>query len=173
MQKKDLAAQVAEKLSSRVADAVEKVYTDGRGTVVQVKAQKIREVLGALRDDEECPFDFLAHVTAVDWSAWPEGAGSKPADSRFSVIYNLYSIPKRVRLFVEVAVSEGQAVPSATPLYASANWAEREVFDMFGIRFSGHPDLRRILLYDGFEGHPLRKDFPRHGLDPQDHPQEY
>ena len=173
MHNDDLAGRVAERLSSRLPDAVEKVYADGRGTVVLARAQKIRTVLEALRDDADCPFDFLAHVTAVDWSAWPEEAGPRPVESRFTVVYNLYSTKKRTRLFVEAPVDEGQAVPSATSLYASANWAEREVYDMFGIRFNGHPDLRRILLYEGFDGHPLRKDFPRHGLDPQDHPQEH
>ena len=114
----------------------------------------------------------VADETAVDWSNWQQETGLSQPEKRFSIYYNLYSLKERTRIFVETSLGEKQVAPSATPVYASANWAEREIFDMFGIRFSGHPDLRRILLADDFEGHPLLKEFPTQGRDPQDFPQE-
>jgi NADH-quinone oxidoreductase subunit C len=88
-----------------------------------------------------------------------------PAEGRkrFAVLYQLYRFPGRLRVRLVVEVGEGEAVPSLVPLFGSADWAEREIFDMFGIVFSGHPDLRRVYLPDEFEGHPLRKDFPLEG----------
>jgi NADH-quinone oxidoreductase subunit C len=91
----------------------------------------------------------------------PPGPGA-PA-KRFAVLYQLYRFPGGVRVRLAVEVGEAEGLPSVTPLYKSAGWAEREIFDMFGIRFEGHPDLRRIYLPDEFEGHPLRKDFPLRG----------
>jgi NADH-quinone oxidoreductase subunit C len=105
-----------------------------------------------LRDDADLAFDFLTDLTCVDYN------GREP---RFEVIYQLTSLRHRHRLRVKVPVSESSAaVPSVAALWRSANWAEREVYDLFGITFTGHPDLRRILMYPEFEGHPLRKDYP-------------
>jgi NADH-quinone oxidoreductase subunit C len=96
---------------------------------------------------------MLTDLTVVDL------LGEEP---RFEVVYHLYSVAKNQRVRLKVRVSEGEsAVASATSLYPSANWMEREAFDLYGIRFEGHPDLRRILLYEEFEGHPLRKDYPK------------
>ena len=101
---------------------------------------------------------LLPHLTAVS------SLGAAP---RFSVVSHLYSVAPTPRVRVKARVPEAEpAIASAVPLYASANWMEREVFDLYGIRFDGHPDLRRILLYEEFEGHPLRKDYPKERRQP-------
>ena len=97
-------------------------------------------------------FEILLDITAVDYF--------KKKEKRFEVVYHFLSLKEKVRLRIKVPVAEGEKVPSYTPLWKNANWLEREVDDMFGIEFEGHPDLRRILLYPEFEGHPLRKDYP-------------
>jgi len=107
-----------------------------------------------LRDDASCRFSSLVDITAVDH---PERA------QRFDVVYHFLSMYRNQRIRVKVAVREDEMVPSLVDLHPSANWFEREVFDMFGILFSGHPDLRRILTDYGFRGYPLRKDFPTTG----------
>lgn len=164
---------LVERLKSVLGAKISEVYEDGRGVVVRVEVGAVPDVLRALRSDASTPFDLLADVTAVDWSRWSGQAGTtKPPPARFSLYYNLYSISAATRLFVEAALEDGQEAPSATPFYASADWAERTVYDMFGIGFSGHPDLRRIYMPDDFEYFPLRKEFPRRGADPQDFPQE-
>ena len=114
------------------------------------------------RDDAALAFDMLVDVTAVDYLRFP-GREDGP---RFEVVYHLYSVAKNHRLRIKVlADGRDPRVPSVTPLWQSANWMEREVFDLFGISFDGHPDLRRILTWDGFNGYPLRKDFPIEGID--------
>jgi NADH-quinone oxidoreductase subunit C len=126
---------------------------DMRGqAVVTATVDVASDALRTLRDDPELAFDFLADVTAVDY------LGRTP---RYEVVYQLQSITKHHRLRVKVAVDgPDPVVPSAVSIWKSAQWGEREVFDMFGIGFAGHPDLRRILMYPEFEGHPLRKDDP-------------
>ena len=118
--------------------------------VLRIPASSIQQVLAALRDDKYAAFNQLSDLTAVDYPERPE---------RFELVYQLLSMRNNMRLRLLAAVGEGQAVPSATTVYRAANWAEREVWDMFGIFFAGHPDLRRLLTDYGFEGHPLRKDF--------------
>lgn len=122
--------------------------------VLRAELAKVADILLALRDTQTLECRQLTDITAVDW---PE----RPA--RFDLVWQLLSLRynQRVRLIAEV--EEGEIVPSSVPVFASANWAEREVWDMFGIFFSGHPDLRRLLTDYGFEGHPLRKDFPLTG----------
>jgi len=111
-------------------------------------------VVEFLKVDPECRFTSLVDITAIDH---PEG------ETRFTVVYHFLSMYKNQRIRVKVAVGETDMVPSVIGVYPAANWFEREVFDMFGILFSGHPDLRRILTDYGFRGHPLRKDFPTTG----------
>ena len=115
----------------------------------------IRDACGLLRDDPVCPFNFLSDVTCVDWY---------PREPRFEVVYHLLSISKkeRVRLKVRLAGSSA-AVESVTSLWPAANFFEREVYDLFGVRFNGHPYLRRLLMPENWEGHPLRKDYPVEG----------
>ena len=123
-------------------------------TTITVHADKIVEVLTALRDDELTQMEILIDVCGVDY---PE------REKRFDVVYHLLSPRLNKRLRVKVQAGEDTQVPSLTGLFPNADWYEREAFDMFGILFSGHPDLRRILTDYGFQGHPLRKDFPLTG----------
>jgi NADH-quinone oxidoreductase subunit C len=112
-------------------------------------------LLAFLRDDPKCLFKQLVDVCGVDW---PE------REKRFDVVYNLLSLQNNLRVRVKVATDEATPVPSVSPLYSSATWFERETYDLYGIWFADHPDLRRILTDYGFEGHPLRKDFPLTGF---------
>ncbi len=128
-------------------------YWVGDWTLI-VPASRLLEVATYLRDTPGAQFDFCSDVTASDWP---------PREQRFDVIYCLYSIALRHRVRLKVRAREGEAVPSVTPLWPAANWLEREVFDMFGIRFDGHPDLRRILMPEDWQGHPQRKDYPLEG----------
>ncbi len=128
----------------------------GEPTVVATR-EGLLDVLRFARDDRELAFDMLMDLTAVDYLKYP-GREDGP---RFDVVYQLYSLRHNHRLRVKVRVDEDDAVvPTVVPLWAIANWLEREVWDMFGIRFEGHPDLRRLLMYEEFVGYPLRKDYP-------------
>ncbi len=129
-------------------------YWVGDWTVVVAPASAA-DVARYLRDTPGAQFDYCSDVTAVDWLT-REGA-------RFDVVYCLYSTTLRHRLRVKARVAEGADVPSVAGVWAAANWLEREVWDMFGIRFSGHPDLRRILMPEEFTAYPLRKDYPLRG----------
>jgi NADH-quinone oxidoreductase subunit C len=135
--------------------AVESVKFDRDELTVSIHRPYIREVCALLRDDPNCPFDYCADVTCVDWC---------PSEPRFEVVYHLLSIPRKERLRLKVRL-EGSSpvVDSVTPVWPSANFFEREVFDLFGIRFSGHAYLRRIQMPEDWEGHPLRKDYPVEG----------
>jgi NADH-quinone oxidoreductase subunit C len=122
---------------------------------VEVPAEKVPDVLRFLKETEA--FTYLVDLTAVDWKA---------RVPRFDVIYWLHSFEKgNARIRLRAGVAEGAECPTATGVFLTANWMEREVWDLFGIPFAGHPDLRRILTWDGFHGHPLRKDFPVEGID--------
>jgi len=126
-------------------------------TTVVVPKDRLIEIMQFLRDDAACRFNMLMDVAGVDWSA----RGKEP---RFEVIYNLNSLDRRVRLRVKVGVEHSDPkVPSVVGLWQSANWHERECYDMYGIEFDGHPDLSRIFMPDDYEGFPLRKDFPLRG----------
>jgi NADH-quinone oxidoreductase subunit C len=108
-------------------------------------------------DDDDLGFDVLMDLTAVDYQKYP-GREDGP---RFEVVYHLYSLRGNHRVRIKVRVDEDDAVvPTAVPLWPIADWLEREVWDMFGVRFEGHPNLRRLLMYEEFVGHPLRKDYP-------------
>jgi NADH-quinone oxidoreductase subunit C len=117
-----------------------------------------------LRDDPECALDFLTDLTCVDYLAYPP-AGREP---RFELVYQLYSTERKHRLRVKAGVPDGPSptIDSVVPLWPGANWLEREVWDLYGIKFQGHPDLRRILMYEEFVGHPLRKDYPKEKRQP-------
>ncbi len=126
--------------------------------------EHIVEAAQLLRD--EYGFDMLADITAADY--WPEGCFEPPAAPRFHVVYNFCSLKNTLRLNLRVPVDDADPqVRTLTGLYPSANWFEREIWDMFGIRFEGHPDLRRLLMPRDWEGHPLRKDFPLGYEEPQ------
>jgi NADH-quinone oxidoreductase subunit C len=106
-------------------------------------------------------FQLLVDITAVDWPERPETQGV----GRFDVVYHWLNLANQERLRLKVPVADGEAMPTLAGLFKTANWFEREVFDLFGIRFEGHPDLRRLVTWDDFPGHPLRKDFPLDGGD--------
>jgi len=122
----------------------------GDATAV-IRPEFLTKIMDFLKNDSRLLFNILVDITAVDYYE------RKP---RFDVVYHLLSLSFNRRLRVKLPIAEGKPVESLTPMYKCANWLEREVWDMFGIPFSGHPDLKRILMYDGFEGHPLRKDYP-------------
>ena len=121
---------------------------------VDVQGDDLLSFMRFLRDDHALRYTLLSDVTAVDWD---------PRDPRFDLIYILFSVHNEHRLVVHLPLPEGASVPTLSEIWHSANWGEREVYDLMGITFDNHPDLRRILTWDSFEGHPLRKDFPLHG----------
>ena len=121
--------------------------------IVYVKKTSIIDVLGFVKTEPGFEYDFLADITATDEEIEP----------RFEIVYNLYSLPRKWRFRLKVRLAEGEEIPTACGVWAGANWAEREIFDMFGVRFTGHPDLRRILMDVRWVGHPLRKDYPLRG----------
>jgi NADH-quinone oxidoreductase subunit C len=121
--------------------------------ILYVKKERLVELLSFLKTDPACDYNFLADLTATDEEVEP----------RFEMVYNLMSHAKRLRIRVKCRLKEGEECPSAIPLWTGANWAEREVWDMFGVKFTGHPDLRRILMDERWQGHPLRKDYPLRG----------
>ena len=122
--------------------------------VVWAKRASIGPLLTFLRDDSRCLFKMLVDICGVDYPARPE---------RFEVVYNLLSLRHNRRIRVKVATDAATPVPSVSGVYSAANWYEREIWDLYGVLFADHPDLRRILTDYGFEGHPLRKDFPLTG----------
>lgn len=126
-------------------------------TTIHVTPSRLRDIAFFLRDHEQIVLNFLTDITAVDML-------TMRTTPRFDVCAMLYSIPNRVRLRLKAGVDDGEHVPSLVPVWNGANWMERECYDMFGIVFDGHPNLRRILLADDWdEGHPLRKDYPIRG----------
>jgi NADH-quinone oxidoreductase subunit C len=118
----------------------------------RVPAEKLVEVCRRLKGEHE--FNRLSGITAVDWH---------PAEPRFELVYLLHSLPRNERLILKCRVEEPYEIDSVTSVWRAADWYEREVFDLFGITFRNHPDLRRIMLPDDWQGHPLRKDYPVHG----------
>jgi NADH-quinone oxidoreductase subunit C len=128
-------------------------YWVGDWTIV-VPAAKLLDVARHLRTAPDAAFDFCSDATATDWP---------PRAERFDLVYCLYSIRHRHRVRVKTRVAADQPVASVTPVWPSANWLEREVFDMFGVNFTGHPDRRRILMPEDWQGFPQRKDYPLEG----------
>ncbi len=144
--------EVLKILKGRFPERLEEIRTFRGQDIAVIARDGAKEVLRFLRDDHALQFNLLMDLTCVDY---PE------RDRRFEVVYQLYSIPKNHRLRVKILVPENDAwVDTVSDLWAIGNWLEREAWDMFGVDFKGHPDMRRILLYPEFTGHPLRKDYP-------------
>jgi len=146
--------ELATHLEGRQNDAVLGTSIAHDELTVKITPQSVVGFVEFLKSDATCKFSTLVDITAVDH---PE------RDKRFDVVYHFLSMYQNQRIRVKMAVRETEMVASITEVYPAANWFEREVFDMFGILFSGHPDLRRLLTDYGFRGHPLRKDFPTTG----------
>ncbi|MGY6535956.1 MAG: NADH-quinone oxidoreductase subunit C [Pararhodobacter sp.] len=146
--------ELGDMIAARQPDAVKAVSVVHGELTLDVVATALPGLVRFLRDDESCRFSTLVDITAVDWPS---------RKARFDVVYHFLSMYRNQRIRLKAAVREEAMVPSIISVHRSANWFEREVFDMFGILFTGHPDLRRILTDYGFRGHPLRKDFPTTG----------
>jgi NADH-quinone oxidoreductase subunit C len=146
--------RAVEKLQGKFEASILEVKQDCGDWIVTVRKEDVIAVLGFLK--QECKFDMLTDVTAIDYLG--------NSGDRFMMVYQLTSVPFKDRLRIKAPVAEAScAIESATQVYLSANWLEREVYDLFGIRFEKHPDLRRILMTPDWEGHPLRKDYPLQG----------
>jgi NADH-quinone oxidoreductase subunit C len=151
--------ETLDKLGATIASALRGAVTDhtvvlGELTIA-ARAEDIVKVVTFLRDDERCQFWSFVDVTAVDWPA---------RERRFDVVYHFLSPKQNRRIRVKVEADENSTVPSIIEVFPGADWFERETYDLYGVLFTGHPDMRRILTDYGFEGHPLRKDFPLTGF---------
>lgn len=119
--------------------------------IVKVPLAELESLLTTLKHDPEFEFKMLMDLTVVDWMK---------KEPRFELVYHLYTVKYNLRIRLKIAVEDGQSVPTATGIWPVADWLEREMWDLYGIKFNGHKNLKRILLYEGFKGHPLRKDYP-------------
>jgi NADH-quinone oxidoreductase subunit C len=144
------------KLKGKFPASVLEVKTFREEMTLTVPREEIFEICKFLYSDPDLQYRFLTDLCGLDFF---------PQTPRFEVVYLLYSMKNNQRLRVKTKVGEGESVLSVESIWKAANWLEREAFDLFGISFENHPDLRRILLWDGYEGHPLRKDFPVEGPD--------
>ncbi len=155
-------------LQDRFGDAILGTYEFPGQHMLRVKRSAIVTVMHFLRDDPGAKFEMLTDVTCVDGLRLPDDM-QKDYPERFAVVYQLTSLVHSARLRVKAYVPEDPCeIDSVTPLWDAANWGEREVFDMFGVVFKGHPLLNRILMPDNYEGHPLRKDYPLKGRGERD-----
>jgi NADH-quinone oxidoreductase subunit C len=140
--------ELVQRLKARFGEAFREATLDRKQAIVLIAVGQLREISRYCRDEEQ--FDMLVDLTAVDWPK---------RENRFDVVLNLYSFAKNERLRLKAHAGETQPAPSVCEIWPSANWMERECYDMFGIVFEGHPDLKRILLPDEWQGYPLRKDY--------------
>jgi NADH-quinone oxidoreductase subunit C len=140
------------KMRARFPDSIIETHAFRGDETVVVRKEDVLDICSFLRDDTELLYNFMMDLTAVDYLG---------RDPRFEVVYHLYSLTFNRRFRLKTRISElDSSVDSIVSLWPSANWFEREAYDLYGITFNGHPELRRILLYEDFKGHPLRKDYP-------------
>ena len=155
---------VLAKLIERFGDAVVSTHSDFGDDTALVRRERIVEICTFLRDDPDCLFDFAMDLTGVDY------LGESP---RFEVVYHLYSLEKKRRVRIKARLHEDDpTIDSVVSVWPGLNWYEREAYDMYGIVFRSHPNLKRILMYEAFVGHPLRKDYPKAKRQPTVGPQE-
>ncbi|OGQ89353.1 MAG: hypothetical protein A2289_16760 [Deltaproteobacteria bacterium RIFOXYA12_FULL_58_15] len=148
-----MAQIVLDRLRRKFGDAILETHSEHGDDTAVVTRDKLVEIALFLRDDPELQLNSPVDCTAVDWQG--------RRDVRFDVVYHLTSIAKHHRVRIKVRVSENDPTcPSLTPIWRGMNWHERETWDLYGIRFTGHPNLKRVLMYEEFVGHPLRKDYP-------------
>jgi len=157
----DCGSGILQRLIAERGEHLESTHAQHGDATAVLRPESLLNVMRFLRDDPDLAFNMLTDLTAVDW------LGRAP---RFEMVYHLYSLDWNHRLRVKAGVSDSPDAPaqvdSLCELWPSANWMEREVWDMYGIRFAGHPDLKRLLLYEEFQGHPLRKDYPKERRQP-------
>ena len=139
---------LVKRYKEKFGEAIREAWIDRKQAILVIARERLVEIAAYSRDDEK--FDWLSDLTAVDWPK---------REQRFDVVLNLYSFEKNERLRLKVRASADERVPSVQGVWATANWEEREVYDMFGVVFEGHPELKRILLPEEWQGHPLRKDY--------------
>lgn len=139
--------KLKENFASLILEVVE--YKDQLS--LTIKKEDLLLICRYLKDEPELKYNFLSDLCGVDYPK---------REKRFDVVYNLYSLPFGWRIRLKIRVAEGESVSSLTPIWQTANWHEREVYDLFGVKFDNHPDLQRILMPDDWVGHPLRKDYP-------------
>ncbi len=144
------------RLKEKFPDSILEVVTFRGEITAKVTKKDIYEICQFLYSDPELQYHMLTDLCGVDYF---------PETPRFEIVYLLHSFKLNHRLRLKIRINEGESVSSVESIWKAANWLEREVYDLFGIKFENHPDLRRILLWDGYEGHPLRKDFPVEGPD--------
>jgi NADH-quinone oxidoreductase subunit C len=148
--------QIIDQINKSLPGSIEEQNEYRDELQVYVKKEFFPELMKLLRNEKTFNYDLLLDIAGID---------RLPDEPRFELVYVLFSLEHNRRLIVKLKVDISDSVPSMTGIWKSADWPEREVFDLLGINFSGHPDLRRILTWDNFEGHPLRKDFPLRGKD--------
>ena len=154
-----MSQKILDRLQEKFPDAVLSTSSFRGDDVAIIKRDRALDVLRFLHDDGDCQLDMARTVTAIDWLG-------RDGD-RFEVVYQLYSIARKHGVRIKVPVPEDDAaIDSVVPLWPALNWAEREAWDMYGIKFHGHPDLRRMFMYEEFVGHPLRKDYPKEKRQP-------
>jgi NADH-quinone oxidoreductase subunit C len=151
----DTLQRLGETIAGALSGAVTGHQVANGELTITADAADIVKVMTFLRDDERCRFVNIIDVTAVDWPS---------REKRFDVVYHLLSPTKNVRIRVKVMTDEATPVASIIDVFPGANWFERETYDLYGVLFTGHPDMRRLLTDYGFQGHPLRKDFPLSGF---------
>ena len=153
-EKQDVKDPAVEAIRERFSDAILDVTFFAGEVTVKIKKESLLEICRFCHDDPRLRFDYLADLCGLDF---PE------QEERFIVVYQLYSIEKNRRLRLKTSLREGEAVDSVTPVWGTADWHERETYDLFGITFKNHPNMERILMPEDWEGHPLRKDYPLEG----------
>ena len=154
----DHGSEILRRALAALPDAIVDTHAQLGDATLLVRSERLIAVMRFLRDSPGLEFDMLSDVTCVDY------LGETP---RFEMVYHLYSVARNHRVRVKSRLPETDPrIDSCIPVWAGANWLEREVWDLYGIRFNGHPDLRRLLLYEEFEGHPLRKDYPKEKRQP-------
>jgi NADH-quinone oxidoreductase subunit C len=145
---------ITDKIKKKFGDAVVETHSFRGDETVVVKKESIKEICTFLRDDKELDFDYLLDVCGVDYL---------PREPRFEVVYHLHSIGKKHRLRLKVRLADAEKIDSVVDIWKTADWVERETYDMYGIEFEGHPELKRIYMDDDWVGYPLRKDYPERG----------
>lgn len=159
-----MSKDVLDTLQTRFGNAIVQVHSDCGDDTAIVEPKRLAEIARFLKEEPEMAFDMPVDVTAVDYLDYQ---GPKPCPTRFEVVYHLRSLTHKKRIRLKVRLDEGEPrIESLYSVWRGVGWFERETWDMFGIHFENHPDLRRILLYPEFQGHPLRKDYPVRGHQP-------